>query len=703
MGVYVDLRALQNPTSAERGIGRYARELIAALEEWFPEAVESYVLDPVLSLPPSVEAVAAPPRLATTDDVDPTAAAAYHLLSPFEPAPIARVWPRGVRSLYLVTTVHDLIPFVFADRYLVHPSVRRWFGARLQLVRCADHVIVPSEATKRDVVERANVDPARMTVTGEGVSSLFRPAADRAQALDELQARRGIEPGFVLFTGSGDPHKNLARLLEAYAALPTPVREDHRLVVVGRITREHKSAITKQVDALGLIQSVELSGSVSDEELILLYQTTDLFVFPSLYEGYGLPVAEARACGAPVVASAASAIPEVLADDIGLFDPSDTASIAGAIEAGLTDQGFRERLLSVELDHRCSWQTAAARTVGAYANAMRSGRKPTRLRSRVALVVLRSAERPDLTAYCSQLAVELGAYCDVEFFSDDNADGFDLRERLRGGYDDVVYCVENGAAAVPRLERRPGTVLAPGVLFDGIDRVISLAEAFLVHSESGRRTAAMHADPADRAKLGVLPVPCPPASELEPDARTIIGIFGRVGRRRQTEKAVEAFARTARASDDASLVLVGRRGARDFDFDFLARTEELGISERVRVASQVSEKRLQSWIGRASVAMQLADSSAGEPPECVPECLAGGVPTIVTAIGAADELPDDCVIKVERGVSADELAGTMSDLLRNTRRRAALRAAALRYARQHSYAAVAAALNEYLDRRRHRG
>jgi glycosyltransferase involved in cell wall biosynthesis len=566
----------------------------------------------------------------------------------------------------------------------------------LQLVRCADRVIVPSEATKRDVIMRANVDPARITVTGEGVASIFRPPSDRAQPLDELRARRGIAPGFILFTGSGDPHKNIPRLLEAYAALPARMRDEHRLVIVGRIIHEHKGAIAKQLAKLALTQNVELHGGVSDEELVLLYQATDLFVFPSLYEGYGLPVAEARACGAPVVASSASAIPEVLADDVGLFDPTDTAAIARAIESGLTDQQFRERLLSVELDPRCSWRTAAARTVSAYMDATRPGRKPKRLRRRVAVVVPKAADHPDLAGYASQLTAALGAYCDIELFADATADRFDLHEQLRGGYDDVLYVVDGDASGVAWLERRPGIVLAPGELPHDIERVIALAEAFLVHSKHGKRVVTMHTDPADHKKIGVLPFACPTPVERTPDPRTIVGIFGRVGQCRQTEKALEAFARALRPYDDALLVLVGRRGARDSDFDFLARAGELAISERVRLASQVSEQRLRSWIGRASAAMQLADSSAAESPECVPECLAGGLPTIVTAIGAALELPDDAVVKVDPDVSVDALAETLSELLRNTRRCAALRTGALRYARAHSYPALAEALNNYL-------
>jgi glycosyltransferase involved in cell wall biosynthesis len=701
VGVYVDVRALQNPIAAEGRIGRYVRELSGALERWFPEAVESYVIDAGRGAASPIDFLGHA-RVTAAEDIDDSAARAYHILSPFEFAPIARVWPRKARSLYLVVSVHDLIPFVFADRFLVDPAKRRWFGARLQLARCADHVVVPSEATKRDVVERANVDPQRITVTGEGVASVFQPPSDRGKAFDELRARRGIEPGFILCTGSDDPHKNLPRLLEAYAALPESVQDDHRLVLVGGIG-QGESAITEQLEALGLTRSVELRGSVSDEELVLLYQTTELFVFPSLHEGYGLPVAEARACGAPVVASSISAIREVLVDDVGLFDPTDTASMTDAIEAGLTDRAFREQLLSVELDPRCSWRTAGARTVGAYAYATRTARKPTRLRRRVALVAPTAAERPSLDAYASRLAAQLAAHSnsDVELFADANARRFDLYERLRGGYDDVVYCVEDGTTAVTELERRPGVVLAPGVVLDGIDRVIELAEAFLVDSEYARRVAATHADPVDRKKISVLPRACPPRLERVPETRTIVGIFGGVGRQRQTEKAVEAFARAVRPSDDALLVFVGRRGARDFDFVFLRRAEELGISERVRIASQVGETRLRSWMARASAAVQLADSPE-EPPECVPECLAGGLPTIVTAVGAALELPDDCVVKVDRDVSVDALAETLSDLLRNPERRAALRGCGLRYAEEHPFAALAAALHEQLRGRRWR-
>src|SRR5262249_16953154 len=144
------------------------------------------------------------------------------------------------------------------------------------------------------------------------------------------------------------------------------LRERHQLVIVCRIEPGELASMRSRLRGLGIADRVHFPGFVSDTDLIRLYQTCELFVFPSLYEGFGLPVAEAIASGAPVISSNSSSLPEPVRDPAALFDPRDEDSIRAALERSLTDPGFLRRLREVELDARYSWSGVADRTAAVY-------------------------------------------------------------------------------------------------------------------------------------------------------------------------------------------------------------------------------------------------------------------------------------------------------------------------------------------------
>ena len=262
--------------------------------------------------------------------------AVYHVPSPLEPAPFACIWPRRLRSNPLVVTLHDLIPAVFPKENMPDTGVRRAYWARLELARHADRVLNVSHATARDAIRLLGLRPERMAVTGGGVSDDFRPPASPDAARAALrQHRPSLESEYVLFTGGMDYRKNTSGLLEAYAGLPQDLRERFALVVVGRLAVDDPhGSFHDQAEALGISDRLVLTGHVPDDELILLYQAASLFVFPSLYEGFGLPVVEALACGAPAIVGRNSSLVELVDEDEALFDSSDPASIRDALEPG---------------------------------------------------------------------------------------------------------------------------------------------------------------------------------------------------------------------------------------------------------------------------------------------------------------------------------------------------------------------------------
>jgi glycosyltransferase involved in cell wall biosynthesis len=247
-----------------------------------------------------------------------------------------------------VLTIHDLSferdPALMGrrDRFFFRTMVPR-SAAR------ADRVITVSEQTKQDVIEHYGVDEEKVVVVPNGVDPEYTPKGDR---------RNGAP--YLLFVGALQPRKDPLVAIEALSLAPG----DLRLVLVGPDKGSEGDA-RRAVGRLGLDGRVDFAGHVGRDELASLYRGAQALVFPSRYEGFGLPVVEAMACGTPVVAAAAGAVPEVAGDAAVLVEPGDAVALAGGIERALAD---RERLVAAGLERarRYSWAETARRTLDVY-------------------------------------------------------------------------------------------------------------------------------------------------------------------------------------------------------------------------------------------------------------------------------------------------------------------------------------------------
>jgi glycosyltransferase involved in cell wall biosynthesis len=371
---------LQNPWSAERGIGRHVHELAVELATRHPELEPWFVLNPDLPVTAAIEELGRRGHVARFDDSELGPDAIYHIPSPLEPVPLDRLWPPGLRSSALVVTLHDLIPALFPEENMPDPAVQRFYWARLELARQAERVLSVSKATARDALELLGLRPDRMSVTGGGVSDDFVPPDSRNAARAEVERLRpAISGKFVLYTGGMDWRKNISGLLEAYAGLPADLRDAYKLVVVGRLGLvDPQGPYAAEAKQLGIADRVVFTGHVPDEELILLYQAATLFVFPSLYEGFGLPVVEALSCGAAAIAGRNSSLVELVEQDEALFDPADSESIRAALTRTLTDRELLERLRRPHVREQFSWRAIAQKTAAAYEEVDRGPRRPRR-------------------------------------------------------------------------------------------------------------------------------------------------------------------------------------------------------------------------------------------------------------------------------------------------------------------------------------
>jgi glycosyltransferase involved in cell wall biosynthesis len=264
-----------------------------------------------------------------------------------------------------VVTVHDIT-------YEFHPEwfpwlQLQWMKRLIPLsIRRAAHVLTPSEYTRRQVIERYRVAPERVSVIPLAVSPWFGEVSPEGDPRSQLARFRLPEP-FILAVGNLNPRKNLERLMRAYASLRKRDLIPHHLVLAGQ--KAHKGdAILSMADRLGIGSSVIATGYVSREELRALYAMAEAFAYPSLAEGFGLPILEAMACGTPVVTSCSAAMPEVAGDAALLIDPLDEAAIADALRRLVESPALRADLRGRGLlrARRHTWRATAERTLEIY-------------------------------------------------------------------------------------------------------------------------------------------------------------------------------------------------------------------------------------------------------------------------------------------------------------------------------------------------
>jgi len=350
------------------GIGRYTYNLVQALTKAAPE--DSFVL------------LHNPKLVNTRYDLETLQSPNLEIVAIEVPTfSLAEQWrlPSIVRGLRLdlfhspyyikpylllcpsVVTIHDLIPKLY-PQYLPSLWKRAIFEVAIRLaVASTRRVISVSQSTRDDLVRLLGVAPFKVSVIPEGVDTRFKPADEKA--IFNLRQKHNLPVGYILYLGTNKPHKNLARLVGAFAKAKT----ERKLVLAGKEDPRYSEAheVTKQ---LGLQDRVVFLGRVSEDDLPALYSGAALFVFPSLYEGFGLPLLEAMACGVPVISSSTSSLPEIAGQAAVMVDPLDLSQLARALERVLGDSNLRASMREEGLEQAAqfSWERTAVETLAVY-------------------------------------------------------------------------------------------------------------------------------------------------------------------------------------------------------------------------------------------------------------------------------------------------------------------------------------------------
>jgi glycosyltransferase involved in cell wall biosynthesis len=270
----------------------------------------------------------------------------------------------------LAVTVHDIVPLVFPEQY-ASPMGRVFVHTYRSSVSKADLILTDSAYSKADMISRLGVPAAKIVVAPLGFDSdmFHRGPAGSAEGR-ELLGRYAIDRPYILHVGRGDPRKNLVRLVQSYRMLTARRRDlDFQLVLSGPLGWGYQPLL-QLLKEPSLRNRVILTGPVPDCELTVLYGQATAFAMPSLYEGFGLPVLEAMACGTPVMSSNRSSLPEIAGEAALYFDPESVEEMSEAMERVLTDSAWREELVGKGLQRaqQFSWEACARTTLAALKN-----------------------------------------------------------------------------------------------------------------------------------------------------------------------------------------------------------------------------------------------------------------------------------------------------------------------------------------------
>lgn len=269
-------------------------------------------------------------------------------------------------SCKLVVTIHDLIPYFLPE--MVRPSfLRRFTNEMPTIVEHADRIITVSHTSKKDIINIFKVAPEKIVVIPSAPTSAFRPLP-KSTTKNWLRDTYGLKKPYILYVGGLNPRKNVPELIYAYAKIRKLLPCGQPLVILGP-EGKHLSKLRLLGEALNLTaEELIFPGFIDSSELPYFYNGADLFVYPSLYEGFGLPPIEAMACGTPVITSNVSSLPEVVGEAALTVNPYDTLDLAETILKVLSDDSLRSDLIRKGLQHsrKYNWRNIAQQVLEVY-------------------------------------------------------------------------------------------------------------------------------------------------------------------------------------------------------------------------------------------------------------------------------------------------------------------------------------------------
>lgn len=690
--------------SRERGIGRYTAGLLAGLRAVRPDWQIELILHAHLPPPDAAAAADLPTRtiryplpfrprhrdvleLFFTDWVAAQKPDWVLCPSPFE------MEGAGLRPLHAdhcirtSAVLYDLIPMVFPDRYMTGRVEPDWYAARFRAAAGMDRLLAISEATASDAVQYLGIDSQAVVNIRGAADACFAPLPAHQQTAAErrIRLRYGLERSFILYVGGDDWRKNMIGAIEGFAALPSEIRAEHDLVLACYLKPERAAMLMNVANKLGVAERVKFTGYVPDEDLLALYHACRVFFFPSRYEGLGLPVLEAFRCGAPVVCSNNSSLPEYGGAEARYCDPTSPTSMAAALAETLAIPKHARRAEREQFAARFTWEDTAERAAHALE---RNVPATPRARRRIAWVSPAPPAATGIADYAVDVSKVLVDRFEIEWIVDPagmspsaelmsrfpvfTVADVEARHAARP-FDLFVYHIGNQhfhTYMLPLLRKYPGLVvlhdLNLGELFkhatetgvwprnttEPVPAVLDGATGVLVHSAMAWKQVRK----LSRTPASIVPLIAPisplrdRAKERErlslPADDFLVCTLGIAGAAKRVPAIVEAI--SALRSDvklRTRLLIVGE--CPEHDRDILERLiAQLHLENQVEFRGRVPLEDFTAYAAAADVCVQLRYPSHGETSAALMRALSAGTACIVSDAGTMAELPDTAVMKV---------------------------------------------------------
>lgn len=452
MRIVIDLQGAQSNSSRNRGIGRYSlslaqgiarncgdHELLIVLNAAFSESIEPIRAAFHDVLPENAIRVWNPPQPVAFLGGDAWLRDSSELL---REAFLAQLQPDivHVSSLFeglndnAVTSIgrfsqkppasislYDLIPLIYRKTYLENQVVATWYERKLADCRRSSLWLAISEASRQEGIEYLGLPADQVFAISTAVDPWFKKKKIEAVTETGLRRRYNLQRPFVMYTGGDDSRKNIEGLVRSFADLPPNIRDKYQLAVVCSVQPDSRQRLERLARQHGLAEDdLVLTGFVPEDDLVTLYNLCHAFVFPSVHEGFGMPVLEAMASGAPVIGANTSSVPEVIGRTDALFDPRCDRSITSKLLQILTDDGFRLSLLEhgPQQAKKFSWDIVARRAVAAFETADCIQRPVPTCRShcrpRMAYISPLPPERSGIADYSAELLPELSRHYEID-------------------------------------------------------------------------------------------------------------------------------------------------------------------------------------------------------------------------------------------------------------------------------------------------
>ena len=454
MRIVIDLQAAQAQNRL-RGIGRFSlsfckalvqqrgsHEIILLLSGLFPESIESIrrEFSDTLVADQIVVWYAPRPLESCNSDTNWWRAAAEQIrhacICNLKPAFVLLMsWFEGFGDDALITLpqdlklypvgsiLYDLIPLVRPKEYLDHnPSFKRYYLDKVNQLSQMDLLLAISQSSRNEAISQAGILPDIIENISAAAEDFFVPIVVDTKVKDDLFNRLGISNPFVMYTGGIDKRKNIEGLIRSFALLLKPLRHQYQLVIVCDIREDDHLHLRLLAKTMGLSrEELVLTGYVSETDLLLLYNLCHLFVFPSLHEGFGLPVLEAMACGCAVICSDSSSLPEVMNYPAALFDPCNESAICQKLTEVLSDPKIRSELKVHALIQakKFSWQATASQAYKAIERCtervkLQAATSLVPAKPRLAFISPLPPERSGISDYSAELLPELATYYEID-------------------------------------------------------------------------------------------------------------------------------------------------------------------------------------------------------------------------------------------------------------------------------------------------